>query len=367
MLIDLHGHNLVPAVLNQHPHWGPFYELDPGGDFHFRTGDWVLGLSTPERHKAIAEGTATTRDEELARRADPSVRIAAMDALDVDMLVVSLPVHFYMYWAEPEFAISFSRTANDANAAYCSAYPDRLRFWAQLPMQAPLAAAAELERAVTQLGAVGVAMGGANFGGLEADDESLYPLWEMACSLDVPLFIHGHNQSASWGKAAANERYEITSIVGMPYDESRLFWNLICGGVLDHFPQLKVYITHAGGYVPYQLGRFETTNEVLGDRRNKMPVREYMTNFYFDPLNHLLPMRRAIVDTIGVDRLVYGSNFGGSDAIREDLTEGLGLSAGDRQRVRSGNAIDLLRLQVPSPAGKPAAQAAEAAIAATAG
>jgi predicted TIM-barrel fold metal-dependent hydrolase len=343
VLIDLHAHNLLPEMFDHDDHWGPFFVVRDGGRWNIRIGDWVLDLVTPEDQARAAEtGDAPSKEKGLASiPADPAARLAAMDAAGVDRMVVSLPSHMYLYWTDPAVNIAYSRKVNDANAAYC-ATSDRLDFWAQLPLQDPAASVVELARAVTELGAVGVGMGGANFGGLEVDDEAMWPVWEKACELGVPLFVHGHNQSCAWGPDAAHERYEISSIVGMPHDETALFWNLICGGVLDRFPQLKVYITHGGGFVPYQLGRLEGTNQMLGDRRNRKPVAEYLPNFWFDPLVHSPAMRRAIVDVIGVDRLVYGDNFGGSDGIREDLTEGIGLSPDDQEKIRCGNALTLL-------------------------
>jgi len=149
-------------------------------------------------------------------------------------------------------------------------------FWAHVPLNAPEAAAAELRYACTVLGAKGLVAGGANFGGLEFDSPELDVVWKTLCDLDLPMFIHGYNQSVTWGKNANDDRYETTAIVGMQYDESRCFWNLICGGVLDRFPDLKVYITHGGGYVPYQLGRLAKTNENLDVKYNKKPLLEYM-------------------------------------------------------------------------------------------
>jgi predicted TIM-barrel fold metal-dependent hydrolase len=342
MLIDLHAHNLLPDMFDHHPHWGPFFVPGEGGRWNIRVGDWVLDLVTPEDLERAQSGHAPSKEAGLSGiPSDPLLRLEKMDAAGIDRMVLSLPAHLYMYWTAPEVNVDYARKVNDANAAYC-ATSDRLDFWAHLPLQDPMASVTELERAVTELGALGIGMGGANFGGLEVDDEAMWPVWEKACELGVPLFVHGHNQSCSWGARAAKERYELTSIVGMPYDETALFWNFICGGVLDRFPDLKIYITHGGGYVPYQLGRLEGTNEVLGDRRNKMPVREYLPNFWFDPLVHSLSMRKAIVDVIGVDRLVYGDNFGGSDGTREDLTDNLGLSPEDTEKIRSGNALSLI-------------------------
>jgi predicted TIM-barrel fold metal-dependent hydrolase len=178
------------------------------------------------------------------------------------------------------------------------------------------------------------------------------PVWEALCDLDLPMFIHGYNQSVTWGKKANDDRYETTAIVGMQYDETRCFWNLVCGGVLDRFPSLKVYITHGGGYVPYQLGRLAQTNKNLDVVHNKKPLLEYLGNFWFDVELHEPRMRQALVDIIGADHMVYGSNFGGSDAVRHDLTDGLKLSDEDLQKIRWKNACSLLHLD-PAKLGVP--------------
>jgi predicted TIM-barrel fold metal-dependent hydrolase len=128
----------------------------------------------------------------------------------------------------------------------------------------------------------------------------------------------------------------------MVHDETQCFWNLVNGGVLDRFPDLRVYITHGGGFVPYQLGRLCRTSEVVMSAKNQKPMAEYLENFYFDPLVHNIAMRRAVVELVGVDHLLYGSNFGGYEGIGGDLTEDLDLSEGDREKIRSGNAIPLL-------------------------
>jgi predicted TIM-barrel fold metal-dependent hydrolase len=208
------------------------------------------------------------------------------------------------------------------------------------------------------LGAKGVSAGGSNFGGLEFDDEAMYPVYETMCDLDVPFFIHGYNQSVTWGKKANEDRYETSAIVGMNYDESKCFWYMTVGGVLDKFPKLQVYITHAGGFVPYQLGRLAATQPNLDHYKNKRPLPDYInTNFWFDPEIHELPLRQAMVDMIGADRLLYGTNFGGSDAIRFDMTADLKLSNEDKDKIRYKNACKLLRLD-PAKLGRAAKVAA---------
>jgi aminocarboxymuconate-semialdehyde decarboxylase len=134
------------------------------------------------------------------------------------------------------------------------------------------------------------------------------------------------------------------SIVGDCVDETLFFWYLICGGALDVFPKLKTYITHSGGMAVFQLGRLSELNKGMApDARNKKPVMDYMPNFWFDLDVHSPALRRGVLEVVGVDRLVHGTNFGGAYD-NGDPTLGLGLNAADSEKVRSGNAIELLNL-----------------------
>jgi predicted TIM-barrel fold metal-dependent hydrolase len=354
MIIEVHAHAPHPGFQNQHPHWGPSYIIGDDGDQILKIGDWKLLLSTPERVAALKAGTLDSMEERDRKRRDPANRIKMMNAVGHDVQVVSMPFHYVMYHTEIEFASRFASTVNRTLAEYCAPFPDRLYFWAHVPMQSPEHVIKEIDVAVGELGAVGISGGGSNFGGLEYYSAELDPVWAKLCDYDVPIFVHGHNQSVAYGPEEAKaERYDLTTICGMPYDETCCFWNLICGGVLDRFPALKIYITHGGGFIPYHLGRLATTNAVLADVENKKPLMEYMGNFYFDPQINNPIMRRAMIDVVGADRVLYGSNFGGSDALRENLVEGLGLSDADYRKIASGNASKLLRIPERSllPAG----------------
>jgi hypothetical protein len=113
MLIDLHAHAPLKGYYNQHPHWGPFFEKHDDGDIRLRVGDWILTLGAPERRAAVRAGAVLNVEEYLNRWDDPSGRLAGMDALGQDAQVLSVPSHCYMYWADKEFATSYSRTVNN--------------------------------------------------------------------------------------------------------------------------------------------------------------------------------------------------------------------------------------------------------------
>jgi aminocarboxymuconate-semialdehyde decarboxylase len=272
-----------------------------------------------------------------------ATRLDLMDELGTDHLVLSVPAHAYMYWAG-EFGDEYARIANDELYVFSNEAPDRLSFWGHANIANPEGAIKEIDRAVTQLGAVGMSMGGSNFGGLEIYDEELNPVWQKLVELDVPIYVHGYNQSVTWGENFKDEKYDTTSILGMNVDEAKAFWYFTAGGVLDRYPDLKIYITHGGGFAPYQLRRFNETNKTMSpDSKNKKPIIEYLPNFYFDLDLHSRGMRQGIVEDIGVDRLLYGTNFGGADRHNGDLADGLGLTDEEKEKIHSGNALKLLR------------------------
>jgi aminocarboxymuconate-semialdehyde decarboxylase len=347
MLIELHGHHMTKGMLDLDPHWGPSWTSGT-----LKIGDWYLGTTKlPDAMETSKEDLGDSIGDTVLARTSHEFRLQLMEKLGVDVLVISVPAHAFMYWAD-DFGVRFAKTTNDEFAKWTAEDPDHFMWWATLPMHRPKEAAAELERAVS-MGAVGFMCGGANLGGYNLHDPDLDVVWEKTAELDVPVMIHGFNQSVTWGKDAMNDPFDTTSILGMCYDETRAFWHIVCGGVLDRFPSLKFYITHAGGFVPYHLNRFAQTNVTMApDAVNRRPLLDYMSSFYFDPAVHDDDMRRAMVKIIGPDQLVYGTNFMGSDQIDGDITDNVGLSDDDREKIKSGNAIELLKLKdrIPQPA-----------------
>ncbi|MEY2893478.1 MAG: hypothetical protein RJA98_3386 [Pseudomonadota bacterium] len=335
MLIDCHAHLLTEGMLNRHAYWGPFMKAQG-----FTVGEFHLG--TRQAKKAVTDDEAQAN---LLAKMTHASRRELMAQRGVHKIVVSTPSHAFMYWAG-EFGNEYARICNDELSAYCAVDPTHFAFWAHANLADPKEAAREIERAVTQLGAKGVCVGGANFNGLEAHSEALYPVWEVMTRLDVPLMVHGYNQSIWWGDKHADDKFETTSIVGDCVDETLFLWYLICGGALDVFPTLKTYINHAGGMSIFQLGRLSELNKTMApDARNQRPFMDYLSNFWFDLDLHHPALRRAVVEVVGADRILYGTNFGGAYD-NGDLTDGIGLSVADRDKIRSGNAIQLLKLAV---------------------
>jgi aminocarboxymuconate-semialdehyde decarboxylase len=94
----------------------------------------------------------------------------------------------------------------------------------------------------------------------------------------------------------------------------------------------------------FQLGRLSELNHAMApDARNQRKLLDYLPNFWFDLDVHSPALRRGVVEVVGVDRLVVGTNFGGAYD-NGDPTRGLGLEEAQCEKIRSGNASELLKL-----------------------
>ena len=119
-------------------------------------------------------------------------------------------------------------------------------------------------------------------------------------------------------------------------------------GALDELPKLKILLAHGGGYVPYQIGRFIHGFNVRPEPRTKTQTSpaQLLRRFYFDALTHDPQAARHLINRVGADRVVIGSDhpfdmgppdlMGAIDSIPD-------LSASEREYVCSLTALSLLR------------------------
>src|SRR3546814_3365890 len=94
--------------------------------------------------------------------------------------------------------------------------------------------------------------------------------------------------------------------------------NLILSGALDAVPDLNVCISHGGGFFPYQFGRVEAFAQLNPNNNAKKPLREYLSQIYFDNLIHEVSARQFLVDWMGADNVVVGDNYAGLDSARSE-------------------------------------------------
>jgi len=152
----------------------------------------------------------------------------------------------------PDETPAIARVGNDALAALCRQYPDRFPgFIASLPMNNPDAAVAEARRAVGELGACGIQIY-TNVLGEPLSAPQYFPVFATMAELDLPVWVHpmrGPN-FPDYAKENASEA-EIWFTFGWPYETSAAMTRLICSGIFDRLPTLKIITHHMGGMIPF--------------------------------------------------------------------------------------------------------------------
>jgi len=248
-----------------------------------------------------------------------------------------------VYWAPPMFGLKLSRTFNDACAAGHRIYPDRIIGAIMLPMQAPDLAVTELERASTLPGmrAVYMAM---HVGGRNLDDRALWPVFERCEALGLPVCLHPVNPCCT----ERMRDFHMRNLFGNPYEAGIAAASLIFGGVLDAFPDLDFVLPHAGGTFPWLIGRFDRGIEVRGELKHmKRPASAYLRRFYYDTISHHPGIMRALIDLVGADRVLIGSDYNFDVGYQRptDFVDRIpGLTPRERDLVFGENAARLLRL-----------------------
>ncbi len=327
-VIDLHAHAVIESAYGLAGPHGPEAGRDERGPY-FRIGPYRM---QPMDYR----GTVFV---------DVARRLERMDELGIDLQLLSPNPLTMFHRIEAVHAIRFCRAHNDAMAELVAAHPERLLGAAALPMQDVDAAVAELERATTELGLVAAYTGTDWPTPLDAPEYD--PFYSALVALDVPLFLH---PASTGGDAGPDDprlgRFDLTLLLGYAYEETLAAATLVLGGVLDRHPDLDVCVSHGGGAMPFLLPRFEA----MARFRAWAPesVREHgftavLKKLWFDAHVDGAAARQLLLDKIGDDRLVWGTNFGGWDAPRE---------ADELAARLTPNARRLLRLE-PAPGARP--------------
>lgn len=270
-------------------------------------------------------------------------RIRDMDNSGVDIQAISVPP-MYMSGFDREVGIEVSMAQNDGIAETVKAYPDRFVGLATVPLQDPNAAADELDRAMKHLGMKGVQIG-TSVNDKNLDAPELWPFYKKAQELNAFILAHPINVQG----AERMPKYHLSNLIGNPSATSLAIASLIFGGVLERFPRLKFCFAHAGGFVPYQRGRFEHGYQVRSECKEMIskPPSEYFKLLYFDTITHYGPALTYLIKSVGSDHVLLGSDYPYDMADFEPVSSVKSLktiSSAEKKRVIGENAAKLLNI-----------------------
>lgn len=292
MRIDLHTHFLPPDWED----WASRY----GGE------RWVR-----LEHLDACSANMMIKDRVFRRITDqcwsPERRMEDMAGLGIDMQVISPVPIMLSYWAEAKACQAFARMQNEYCAEIVSQHPDRFRGMATVPLQDTDLAIAELRHATENLDLRAVEIGSFP-GGRDLDDGALFPFFEACVDLGVAVFVHPAD--AILGKERMGEYY-LPNIVGNPLETAFAITRFIFGGVPDRLPDLRICFAHGGGAFAYVLGRVTHGWSIRDEPRQhvRKPPLDYARTLYYDSLTHSAKNLRYLIDTVGGDRVVIGSDY----------------------------------------------------------
>ncbi|MPZ14895.1 MAG: amidohydrolase family protein [Chloroflexi bacterium] len=244
----------------------------------------------------------------------PEGQLRAMDTEGIDVAVL-FPTVGGRGWREApnEVSLALCRAYNQWLHDFCQHDPGRLKVNALVPLGDVDAAMAELNRAVTKLGAVGVSPGSSRRD-VRLDDPRFEPFWAEAERLNVAVTFHGSAQ------LHLQQRYPdhplFNHATGRGIEHPLAFMELLGGGVFERHPNLRCVFLEAGcSWIIYWLFRLEEEWE-----RYRVTMPNVRENVKLEPIEYWRrqcwsgvevdewPLR-AVIDLLGDDNLVLSSDF----------------------------------------------------------
>ena len=290
--IDIHAH-LMPQCL-----WQTVAAGNAWYGIRHEPGDGLGAVVNQEKRIAITPKLRFTPEE----------RLKDMDEQGVDVQVVSIHTPFFSYHLDAAQGRQLARDVNDEIAAMTRQWPQRFAGLATLPVQDVGAAVDELDRAVHVLGLKGVELDTVVHGHTW-DEPHFLPFFKAAEAMGAVLFFHPQPQDNLL--LQRTDRYGLSNSIGVIVEDALIVATLIFGGILDACPDLKVCIAHGGGPACFGMGRMDRGWQVRSEARRHIlkPPGTYQRRLYYDCITDSEMALRFLLDQVGADRVVLGSDW----------------------------------------------------------
>jgi 5-carboxyvanillate decarboxylase len=277
-------------------------------------------------------------------------RLRAMDEASIDMQVLSLSFPG-VEALDPSDATSMAKEVNDELFTVVKRYPEKFAGFAAIAPQVPETAAHELERAVKKLGFKG-AMINSHIRGEYLDDRKYWVIFERAEELGVPLYLHPRQPSPDMIKPYLTYPQLATAAWGFAAETGLHAMRLICSGVFDKYPGLKIILGHLGEALPLWLWRLDS-RWIVGEGKGppgllakKKPSQYIKDNFYVTTSGMFWqPPLQCCYSALGPDRILFAVDHpyeSSKEAV--EFMDAASVCDSDKEKIYHLNAEKLLRL-----------------------
>jgi len=331
LIIDMHAHALAERFLHdmaKTPVAG--LRAERGGD-----GYWVIRRQGDDRKSSI--------DTNLH---DLPARLESLKRRDVALQLFA-PPPFMLAWPGGAAGTELVRALNAASHGIARESEGRMEMLSVLALGEPEAAVSELQHAVDTYGVRGVMMP-SSAGGRPLDGAEFAPLFELIERLNLVVFMHPTS-------AVTSERfgmYGLHVLVGWPFETTLAVTRMIFNGLLERHPRLKLVLAHGGGNLVFLRGRLDSAYDANGweaDPYFRQHISQrpsaYLDRLYYDTCALSEDSNRFTIQTMGADRVVFGSDYPfdiGDPEGRRAVPVLDSLSVADREKIHCVNALRLL-------------------------
>jgi uncharacterized protein len=291
---------------------------------------------------------------------DLDARFRIMDKYEPIRQVLTLGRIPVEHVAQPAKAAELAKAANDEMAELVMKYPDRfVTALTTLAMNNMDEALKETDRCIKDLKFKGVYLH------TPVDEKPLdlpefMPLYEKMCEYDLPIVIHPMRKASHPDYLTEKEsKYNMSGLFGWPYDTTSAMWRLVCSGIMEKYPGLKIVTHHCGGMIPFYSERIRQFSQNYEARRGgwglkKEPI-DYLKMFYADTA--IYGNTSALMcghSFFGPDQMVFGIDFPLGDMEHGDRNyrqtinaiDQMNISEIERKKIYEDNARRLMRLPI---------------------
>jgi aminocarboxymuconate-semialdehyde decarboxylase len=325
---DVHAHVIVPEITR-----------DAGGEpwrprvFRDEAGAQVVEMGGKEIRAAVHEFV------------DVDGILAAQDEAGVERVVLCPWVPLLYYDAEPEEGLARARIQNDALAGLVREHPQRIAALGALPLQDPELAAAEL-RKLMEAGVLRGVEVAASVRGVFLGDDRFAPFWEAAEATGALVFVHPTTRGFD---SPAFQDYYLWNTVANPLETATTAAHMVVAGVMERHPGLRVLLAHGGGALMAVRGRMRHAHGFQPQARARLreSPEASMRRFYFDTLTHDDALLRALIEYVGHEHVLLGSDypFDMGDARHVETVRALELDPAVEGAILAANAECVLGLE----------------------
>lgn len=314
-IIDADSHVIEPPSM-----WAEYLELEfqefsPSAQMKVKGEEITEKVSQQVRDLANKQ-MMSAHPNAYFQRYNVESHLQEMLGMGVDIAFV-YPTYGLWLWAidnmEAHVAGAFTRAYNNWLKDFCNYDPNRLKGVGAINLHSPESMVDELHR-IADFGWKAVFLRPNPVKGRLLSDSAYEPFWRECEQLGIAVGIHEgtHSRLLTVGGERFNTRFALHAC-SHPMEQMMALLALIEGGVLERYPNLKVGFLESGcSWLPYWLWRLDEEYENLYwevKHNVKIKPSEYFRRQCFISIEPSEPLLARVIEYIGSDNLIFGSDY----------------------------------------------------------